>query len=124
MTAPSRPQRFPRLDVRWTIHIPEQGRHRPVTSETENVSSEGFYFCSNERFEPAEELEGVVLIPTFAPDKIQDWLNLRCSFTVTAVETLERESAFGIECRITSYSACRSGPLNEGGPLRPPDANA
>lgn len=108
MTAQQKPQKFPRLGVRWTIHVSEHWNHPAVSSETENVSGEAFYFRSEERFAPGEELEGVVLIPAFDPENSQRALNLCCSFRVIAVEPLEREGMFGVECHILSYSARRN----------------
>jgi hypothetical protein len=104
MTGQNGRQRFARLEVRWTVQIFESSERPAISSETDNVSSDGFYFRARERFSPGEELECLILIPTFDPSITNNSLDLRCRVRVMAVEVLDDSKGFGVECHIENYS--------------------
>lgn len=104
MTGQNGRQKFVRLRVRWTVQIFESSDRPAISSETDNVSSDGFYFRARERFSPGEELECLILIPTFDPFLVNKNLDLRCRVRVMAVEVLEGNEGFGVECHIENYS--------------------
>lgn len=104
MTAQNGRQKFARLGVRWTVQIFESSERPAISSETDNVSSDGFYFRTRERFSPGEELQCLVLIPAFDPALANRNLDLRCRVRVMAVEVLDGDKGFGVECHIESYS--------------------
>ena len=104
MTGQNGRQKFSRLGVRWTIQIFESSERPAISSETDNVSGDGFYFRAKERFSPGEELECLILIPTFDPSLVSRSLDLHCCVRVMAVEVLEGNNGFGVECHIENYS--------------------
>lgn len=104
MTGQNGRQRFSRLGVRWKIQIFESSERPAISSETDNVSSDGFYFRAKERFSPGEELECLILIPAFDPLLVSRSLDLHCCVRVMAVEVLDGNRGFGVECHIENYS--------------------
>jgi hypothetical protein len=118
MTGQNGRQRFSRLGVRWTIQIFESSERPAISSQTDNVSSEGFYFRAKRRFTPGEELECLISIPTFDPSLLNGSLDLHCCIRVMAVEVLDGNNGFGVECHIESYSFSNSakhdGPYGTG----------
>jgi hypothetical protein len=104
MTGQNGRQRFSRLGVRWTIQIFESSERPAIASETDNVSSDGFYFRARERFSPGEELECLLLIPTFDSPPANGSMDLHCHVRVMAVEVLDDNNGFGVECHIENYS--------------------
>jgi hypothetical protein len=112
--------RFPRHKVHWPIHIAERPPHPLIETQTENLSSDGLYFHCAERFDVGEELECVLLAPSFDPDNSGRVLALKCQIRVMQVEILELEARFGTECQIERYSVLSELQTGKGPMSGPP----
>ena len=89
-----------RVAVHWTLRLFRQPGKPPAESVTENLSSEGLYCITKQRFKPGERLQCEIVIPaTVGP---QAPVVLECHVTVRRVEPLH--SGFGLGCHIEDYS--------------------
>ena len=77
-----------------------------VKSNTENLSSEGLYCITEERFKLGDRLQCEIIIPaTFG---LESSMVLECHVTIRRVENLPR--GFGLGCRIEDYSLGTTSP--------------
>ena len=90
----------PRVAVHWTLRLFRQPGKPPAETVTENLSSEGLYCVTHQRFKPGERLQCEIVIPanvgTGSPVVIE------CHVTVRRVESLH--PGFGLGCHIEDYS--------------------
>ena len=89
-----------RVAVHWTLRLFRQPGKPPAESVTENLSSEGLYCITKQRFKPGERLQCEIVIPaTVGPEAP---VVLECHVTVRRVEPLH--GGFGLGCHIEDYS--------------------
>ena len=79
------------------------GQGGPVSSETENISSEGFYCLCPEPFTIGEELECTISIPSRSGTDGTK-LILECRVRVVRVETYTADGPVGIGFHIETFS--------------------
>ena len=89
-----------RVPVHCAVYLFREPGIPPAESTTENLSSEGLYCITKERFKPGERLQCEVVIP--APFGFESPIVLQCHLTIRRVEYLRH--GFGLGCRIDDYS--------------------
>ena len=91
-----------RVPVHWPVRL-FGGVGRPaVETATENLSSEGFFCISNQRFEAGERLECEIVLPAESLGTPKTSLKLQCCVIVRRVE--HRRDGFGVGCQIEEYT--------------------
>jgi hypothetical protein len=90
----------PRVPVHWALRLFRQPGKPPTESTTENLSSEGLYCITKERFKPGQRLQCEIVIP--ATLGAESPVVLDCHVTVRRVESLG--GGFGLGCQIEDYS--------------------
>ena len=91
-----------RVAVQWPMRLFRQRGMPPVESITENLSSEGLYCVTRERFKRGERLQCEIRIPGESFGSPEPFLRLQCHVTVKRVEHVHR--GFGMGCHIEDYS--------------------
>jgi hypothetical protein len=90
--------------VHWRVRLFRQSGRHSVDSTTENLSSEGFYCISRNKFKTGDWLRCEIVIPKATLD-LDAPIVLECRVTVRRVEHLE--GCFGLGCHIEDYSVGR-----------------
>jgi hypothetical protein len=95
-------RRFPRLEVKWTVHLP--GDTGEAANVTRDMSCRGMFFTSGRWFLPGETINCTVLIPMHDPTDRESMLALRTKANVVRIESLAIGAPFGIACRMDECS--------------------
>ena len=90
-----------RVPLHWSVRLLRQ-KGRSVESTTENLSSEGLYCITQERFKRGERLQCEIVIPEESAGSPEPYLRLQCHVTIERVEHVHR--GFGLGCHIEDYS--------------------
>jgi hypothetical protein len=93
-----------RLALHWRVCLSRRTNHLVVEAETRDVSSGGFYCCTEEGFTPNERLECLLVIPLPRGTNTGERLCLRCQVEVVRVDVAPPGGRFGVACRIDDYS--------------------
>jgi len=89
-----------RVALHWPVRLFRQSEGQSIESTTENLSSEGLYCITSERFKRGERLQCEIVIPaTFG---LESSMVLECHVTIRRVENLRR--GFGLGCHIEDYT--------------------
>jgi len=91
-----------RVPVHWPVRLFGEVGRPAVETATENLSCEGFFCISNQRFEAGERLECEIVIPAESLGAPNTSLKLQCCVIVRRVE--HRRSGFGLGCQIEKYT--------------------
>lgn len=91
-----------RVLLRCPLRLYRRGSGTPIEGETRNLSSAGFYCVARTGFEPGESLDCILTVPAEKVSMDTGNVNLHCEVLVTRVD--ERNSEYGIACRIDHYS--------------------
>jgi len=102
MTSSGDRRKRKRVAVHWPVRLLRQSGKLSVESITENLSSEGLYCITQERFRKGERLLCEIVIPGVKFDSPQPFLRIQCHITVKRVEHVHR--GFGLGCHIEDYS--------------------
>ena len=97
-----------RVSVHWPVRLWRHQETAPVESTTENLSSEGLYCITKERFRTGERLHCEIIIPEENFGSPEPFLRLQCHITVKRVEHVHR--GFGLGCHIEDYSLTTTPP--------------
>jgi len=97
-----------RIAVHWPVRLLRQSSKPLIESTTENLSSEGLYFITRERFKRGERLQCEIVIPGKSFGSREPTLRMQCHVTVKRVEPLQR--GFGLGCHIEDYSLATGSP--------------
>jgi hypothetical protein len=90
-----------RVPLHWPVRLLRQ-KGPSVESVTKNLSSEGLYCITQERFKRGERLQCEILVPGESFGSAEPFLRLRCHVTVKRVEHVHL--GFGLGCHIEDYS--------------------
>ena len=90
----------PRVPVHWTLRLFKQPGRPPTESVTENLSSEGLYCVTAQKFKTGERLQCEIVIPAEAGTGSP--VVISCNVTVKRVESLR--PGYGLGCQIEDYS--------------------
>ena len=91
-----------RVPVHWPVRLFGEVGRPAVETATENLSSEGFFCISNQRFEAGERLECEIVLPAKSLGTPKTSLKLLCCVIVRLVE--HRRAGFGLGCQIEEYT--------------------
>ena len=91
-----------RFPLHWRVRLFRQPGRPSVESITKDLSSEGFYCITSERFKPGERLQCMIVIPGGGSFGLESPIALECHVTVLRME--QRHSGFGLGCHIEDYS--------------------
>jgi hypothetical protein len=91
-----------RVAVHWAIRLSRPENGRSIESTTEDVSSEGFYFLSDEPFQSGELLTWMLTVPSRMAGCSD--LVLCGQARVARVDRAEAGKRFGIGCSIQDYT--------------------
>ena len=101
MASPGDRRKRKRVPLHWPVRLLRQ-KGRSVESTTENLSSEGLYCITQERFKRGERLQCEIVIPEESAGSPEPYLRLQCHVTIERVEHVHR--GFGLGCHIEDYS--------------------
>jgi hypothetical protein len=92
-----------RTKVRWQLALYRDQSSAAVQTETEDLSSRGFYFVSRIPFLRGESLIGRLSIPAHDPSGREHSLMLECRVRVVRAEGVGDGGLFGVGCQIDEY---------------------
>ncbi len=90
-----------RVPLRCPIQLYRSDDPKPVTGETQDLSSAGFYCLVPEEVREGDHLDCILTLPSENITHTDD-VNLHCEVEVIRVEN--RPAKFGVACRIDRYS--------------------
>ena len=91
-------RRRKRVSLHWPVRLLRR-EGQLVESITENLSSEGLYCITKERFKRGERLQCEVIIPGESFGSSEPFHRLQCHVTVRRVEHVHR--GFGLGCLLS-----------------------
>jgi hypothetical protein len=91
-----------RVAVHWPVRLLRQRGMPAVETITDNLSSEGLYCITRERFKRGERLQCEIVIPGKSFGSPESSIRLQGHITVKRVEHVHR--GFGLGCHIDDYS--------------------
>ncbi|PYT85981.1 MAG: hypothetical protein DMG36_26995 [Acidobacteria bacterium] len=100
-----------RVPLHWPVRLFRQSGKplvEVVEGTTENLSTEGLYCITRERFRTGERLQCEIVIPGESFGSPEPFLRLQYHITVKRVEHVHR--GLGLGCHIEDYSLTRSQP--------------
>jgi hypothetical protein len=94
-----------RLAVRLPVLLSRPNGEPPTASETVNISSDGFYCTTSQPFIPGERLRCIISLRQGRQAEPYQYLDAEVE--VVRIIAPQRESGFGIGCRIWDYRLMR-----------------
>ena len=96
-------RRRDRARVHWLVRF-----HRPdstdlLVTETQDLSSEGFYCRSTTAFAPGQQLNCTLEVPTHGPRTSGSLLRVRCKIRILRVDEPDGDGHYGLACRLEDY---------------------
>jgi PilZ domain len=102
-----------RLALRWNLRL-SSGTIGTIETETENISSRGFYCILTKPLVPGDSLDCQLSIPNYGPGWVTR--SILCKAEVVRVETRGSEPGFGVGCRILDFTLStkmKGGPFGD-----------
>jgi hypothetical protein len=97
-------RRRPRLRLAYSVRLQRPGEATATETKTEDVSCEGFFFVTHQRFSPRESLDCELVIPGQDPDWLAErGIVLRCRVEVMRVVP-RPDQTYGVACRLADYT--------------------
>jgi hypothetical protein len=90
-----------RVALHWPIRLFKSLTGTPSESTTENLTSNGFYCISSERFMLGERVDCIIAIPMGSFGDSRAPISLQCRVRVMRVE--DQRDGFGLGCSIEDY---------------------
>lgn len=91
-------RRRPRVGLHYAVRLSRTDKWTSVKTETDNLSSIGFYCLSDEPFSPGEQLNCEVVIPSKDNGYRSADLVLHRRVRVVRIEIKGLEPGFGVAC--------------------------
>src|SRR5579862_348276 len=102
-------RRHPRLRLSYVLRLFRPEHSARIETQTEDLSSDGFYCISTQAILPHEMVECELLIPAEpAGDARESDLVLRCRAQVVRVVPDPLARTFGVACRLEAYTFNRN----------------
>ena len=92
-----------RAHVHWQVEFHRQDLQGSAATETQNLSSDGFYCRSKAVFAPGELIDCTLQIPSHRPQSNGAVVPVNCRVRVVRVDAADSEGFHGIGCRIEDY---------------------
>jgi|SRR5208283_983574 len=102
LTQRDRRRRY-RAPVNWLVQFHWPGALEPLETETENLSSDGFYCRLKAAPAPGEIVDCTLHVPARRPQAPGGMLAVRCRVHVVRVEEPDSQGRYGIGCHIDDY---------------------
>lgn len=104
MFATGERRRRVRLILRWPLRLSRAGDTDMIETETENLSSEGFYCVTSRPFDVGERLECILGLPALDLGYHEDPVSLHGLVRIVRVEVDRPGSGYGLGCRLENLS--------------------
>lgn len=92
-----------RACVRWPVQFHMPAASSLLVTETQNLSSDGFYCRLDAAFAPGEILDCTLQVPAHRPQAPEATLAVECKVRVVRVDEPDGRGLYGIGCRIEDY---------------------
>jgi PilZ domain len=93
-----------RVALKWPLQLCRQGESEEIATQTENLSSHGFYCLTDWPFNPGDLVECIIGLPEEQSGSRCAAPFLRCRARVLRVDPKWGQSRFGIACQIEDYA--------------------
>jgi len=96
-------RRRQRAAVHWSVQF-----HRPdatdlLATETQDLSSDGFYCRSSAVFTPGELVDCTLRVPAHRPRASGEMLLVKCRVRIVRIDDADSRGLYGIGCRIEDF---------------------
>lgn len=102
LTPPDRRRRY-RARLHWPVQFHRRGDSGFLATETQDLSSDGFYCRSKTVFAPGELVDCTLHIPAHRPQGSGETLAVRCKVRIVRVDEPDSQGFRGLGCRIEDY---------------------
>lgn len=102
LTRPDRRRRH-RARVRWPVQFERRDAADLPATETQDISSDGFYCRSHAVFAPGELVDCTLHVPAHRPQASGDTLPVKCRVRIVRIDEPDSQGLRGIGCRIEDY---------------------
>ena len=102
LTPPDRRRRY-RARVHWPVQFERRGAADFLTTETQDISSDGFYCRSTAVFATGELVDCTLHVPAHRPQASGETLPIRCRVRIVRVGEPDSQGLRGVGCRIEDY---------------------
>ncbi len=102
VTPPDRRRRY-RARVHWPVQFERPEGSDLWISETQDLSSDGFYCRSKAVFSEGELVDCTLEVPTHRRQASGETLRVRCKVRIVRVDEPDSQGFRGIACRIEEY---------------------
>jgi len=101
--APAERRRRFRARVHWPVQFHWRDDSESLVTETQDLSSDGFYCLSRTVFAPGEIVDCTLQVPAHSPQVPGGTLLVRCRVRIVRVDGPDTEGLFGMGCHIEDY---------------------
>ena len=102
LTMRDRRRRY-RARVHWPVQFLRRDDSDFLTTETQDLSSDGFYCRSKTVFAPGELVDCTLQVPAHRPRASGGMLPVKCRVRIVRVDEPDSQGLHGIGCRIEDY---------------------
>lgn len=102
LTQRDRRRRY-RAPVNWQVQFHWPGHSDLLVTETQNLSSDGFYCRLKAEFAPGEIVDCTLQVPARRPQSLEGMLAIKCRVRVVRVDEPDSQGRHGIGCHIDDY---------------------
>jgi hypothetical protein len=102
-SAPAERRRRFRARVHWPVQFHGWDGTELLATETQDLSSDGFYCRSKTVFAPGETVGCTLQVPAHRPQAPGGVLLVRCRVRIVRVDGPNSEGLFGMGCHIEDY---------------------
>ncbi len=102
LTQRDRRRRY-RARVHWPVQFEGRDASVLLTTETQDISSDGFYCRSKAVFAPGELVDCTLHVPAHRPQASGGMLPVKCKVRIVRVDEPDSHGFHGIACRIEDY---------------------
>lgn len=99
---PDRRRRY-RARVHWPVQFERRDASDLLTTETQDLSSDGLYCRAKAVFAPGELVDCTLQVPAHRPQASGETLPVRCKVRIVRVGEPDSQGFRGIGCRIEDY---------------------
>ena len=92
-----------RARVHWSVQFHRRDDSDFLATETQDLSSDGFYCRSKTVFAPGELVDCTLHVPAHRPQASGETLPVKCRVRIVRVDEPDSQGFHGIGCRIEDY---------------------
>jgi len=113
LTPPDRRRRY-RARVHWPVQFERRDASDVLITETQDLSSDGFYCRAKAVFSPGDLVDCTLQVPAHRPQASGETLPVKCRVRIVRVDEPDSQGLRGIGCRIEEYHFSSSEPRPSG----------